>query len=188
VSPIEPAVLATPRLRLRPFREEDAAEAARLAGDRAIWQTTIAIPHPYSAGQARQWIATLPAKLAQNTEVVFAIALREDDSLIGAVGLSSISTAHHRAELGYWVARHLWNRGYCTEAARAVLAYGFGRLGLERIHARHFAGNDASGRVMAKLGMRPEGVLRQHILKQGRPVDLVCHGILRDEFAASPGS
>ena len=187
MSAIEPAVLATPRLRLRPFREDDAADAARLAGDEAVWLTTIAIPHPYSTGQARQWIATLPARLAQGGEVVFAIVLREDDSLIGAVGLSSISAAHRRAELGYWVARSCWNRGYCTEAARAVLAYGFGRLGLERIHACHFAGNYASGRVLAKLGMRPEGVLRQHIRKQDRPVDLVCHAILRGEFDPSPG-
>ncbi len=178
--------LETERLLLRRFRDEDAEATARLAGDRAIWRTTIAIPHPYEPSMAREWFATHAASLEQGTEVVFAIARREDGTLVGAVGLSSISLEHSRAELGYWVGRPFWNRGYCTEAARAALVYAFDRLGLARVYAAHFRGNDASGRVMEKLGMRREGVMRAHVIKDGRPVDLVCYAVLRDEFPRPP--
>lgn len=69
----------------------------------------------------------------------------------------------------------------CTEAAAAVVRWGFDGLGLERIHATHFASNPASGRVMRKLGMNHEGTLRGHIHKWGVPQDLECYGILRSE-------
>ena len=81
-----------------------------------------------------------------------------------------------------------WNLGYATEAARAVLAYGFGELGLRRIHAGHLTRNPASGRVMEKLGMEPEGVFRQHILKWAVPEDVAHRGILREEFRGTSGS
>jgi [ribosomal protein S5]-alanine N-acetyltransferase len=88
-----------------------------------------------------------------------------------------------RAEMGYWIGRPYWGRGYCTEAARELLRYGFENLGLARIFACHFKENEASGRVMRKLGMTREGDLRHHVIKWGVPQDLVLYGILRSEFA-----
>ena len=82
-----------------------------------------------------------------------------------------ISRAHGKGELGYWIAKDDWNRGYATEAARAVVRYAFDELGLRRVHAGHLVRNPASGRVMEKIGMRREGVWRQHILKWGEPED-----------------
>ncbi|HEU4760678.1 MAG TPA: GNAT family N-acetyltransferase [Gemmatimonadales bacterium] len=176
------STLDTARFLLRPFTLADADDVTRIVSDRELAATTLNIPHPYEAGMAAAWIATHADGLHRQSPVVFAVTRRDGDELVGAIGLS-LEPAHHRAELGYWVARAAWGQGVCTEAARAVLQYGFGVLGLERIFAHHFAGNPASGRVMQKLGMRHEGTLRGHIEKWGRREDVECYGILREEFS-----
>lgn len=169
--------LETPRLVLRPFGDEDAADVRRLAGDRAIADTTLRIPHPYPDGAAGAWIATHAVSFAAGHGLTLAIILRERRDLIGAIGLE-INPDQQRAELGYWIGRPYWNQGYATEAGRAVVAYGFDVLGLHRIYADHLTRNPASGRVMAKLGMRPEGILREHVVKWGLYEDVARHGIL----------
>lgn len=171
----------TPRFLLRPFTLADADPVTRIVSDREVAATTLNIPHPYEPGMAEAWIATHADGVHRQSPVVFAVTRREDGAIIAAIGLS-LEPEHHRAELGYWVARAEWGKGVCTEAAHAVLKYGFSILGLERIHAHHFAGNPASGRVMQKLGMRHEGTLRGHIVKWGRREDVECYGILREEF------
>ncbi|HET7111276.1 MAG TPA: GNAT family N-acetyltransferase [Gemmatimonadales bacterium] len=175
------STLHTARFFLRPFTLADADDVTRIVSDRELAATTLNIPHPYEPGMAAAWIATHADGLHRQSPVVFAVTTREDAELVAAIGLS-LEPEHHRAELGYWVARAAWGQGVCTEAARAVLQYGFGVLGLERIFAHHFAGNPASGRVMQKLGMRHEGTMRGHIVKWGRREDVECYGILREEF------
>jgi RimJ/RimL family protein N-acetyltransferase len=174
-------VLLTPRLRLRPFVPADAADVQRLAGDYAVAHTTLSIPYPYEDGMAEAWIAMVAEDFATGRQVVFAITGGATAELFGAIGLV-LRPAHARAELGYWIGRPFWGRGYATEAVREVLRYGFGSLGLHRIHASHFARNPASGRVMIKAGMRREGVARAHVRRFDRFEDLVQYGILREEF------
>jgi RimJ/RimL family protein N-acetyltransferase/SAM-dependent methyltransferase len=174
--------LRTDRLVLRPFTASDAAEVARLAGSIEVATTTLTIPHPYEPPMADQWIAMHPTWWDRDEQVVFAIT-REGDGLVGAVGLV-IERAHRRGELGYWVGVPFWNQGIATEAARAVIAFGFTSLDLNRILARHLTRNPSSGRVMAKLGMRFEGVQRQHVVKWGVPEDLVEYAIVRSDDAA----
>lgn len=94
-----------------------------------------------------------------------------------------INQRHRRAEMGYWLGVPYWNRGYMTEAGRAMLAYGFGELELHRIHARHFTRNPASGRVLRKLGMTYEGTQREHVQKGEGFEDLANYGILRREWS-----
>jgi [ribosomal protein S5]-alanine N-acetyltransferase len=84
--------------------------------------------------------------------------------------------------LGYWIGKDFWNKGYGTEAACAVLKYGFKVMGLHRIHAHHFGSNPASGKIMQKLGMTYEGTKRQHIKKWDKFEDAVVYGILKNEF------
>ena len=143
---------------------------------------TLRIPHPYEDGMAEQWIAGLRESFERGTAVVFAITLRTENQLIGAIGLTC-SPPHVRAELGYWIGKSYWSRGYCTEAARAVVAYGFDQLRLNRIDAHHFVRNPASGRVLRKIGMIREGRLRQHVKKWDRFEDLEVYAILESEYA-----
>lgn len=173
-------VLRTRRLLLRRFKPEDAPALQALAGDKDIASTTVAIPYPYEDGVAEAWIATHDQAFRECKSVVLAMTLPPADHLIGAIGLQ-ISQEHRRAELGYWVGKPYWNNGYCTEAAEAMLRYGFDVLGLDRIFAHHFTRNPASGRVMQKVNMRHEGQMRQHVLKWGVREDLELYGILRTD-------
>jgi [ribosomal protein S5]-alanine N-acetyltransferase len=173
--------LETARLVLRPFSLADAPTVQRLAGVYEIANTTLSIPHPYPDGAAEQWIATHPDDFSTGSAVTCAIALRETTELCGAIDLG-ISQRHQRAELAYWLGRPYWNRGYATEAAAALLTYGFTVLQLHRIYARHFARNPASGRVMQKLGMTFEGIQREHVRKGERFEDVATYGILRHEW------
>jgi RimJ/RimL family protein N-acetyltransferase len=171
----------TERLHLRAFRDADAADVQRLAGDRRIADTTALIPHPYPDGAAEAWIATHEASWELGRGLVFALTRRNAGELIGAIGLT-IKPEQRSAEMGYWVGVPYWKQGYCSEAARAVLDFGFTSLGLERMHAHHFSRNPASGRVMAKAGMTYEGTRPGVIMKWGRPEDADFYGISREQW------
>jgi RimJ/RimL family protein N-acetyltransferase len=162
----------------------DAADVQRLAGDRAIADTTLNVPHPYEDGMAEAWIGTHAREFAERRLVNFAITLAADGSLLGSIGLQLDRETPGAGELGYWVGVPYWNRGYCTEAATAVLDYGFAELELERIHAHHLLRNPASGRVLAKAGMRREGVARQEFRKGERYEDIVLYGMRREDWQA----
>jgi len=82
-----------------------------------------------------------------------------------------------RAELGYWIGVPYWSNGYCTEAARALVTYGFEELELDSVQARHLVENPASGRVMNKLGMRCEGVAPHAGVRNAKLLDLVDYSI-----------
>jgi [ribosomal protein S5]-alanine N-acetyltransferase len=174
-------ILHTDRLVLRPFTLADAPDVHRLAGERDIASTTLTIPHPYEAGMAEQWIATHQALYEKGELLNFAIIHGSDPVLMGAIGLH-INQQHARAELGHWVGKPFWNRGYGAEAAAAVVGHGFGVLGLNRIFASYFRRNPASGRVMQKIGMTYEGCSRQHVQRWGVFEDLECYGILKSEY------
>lgn len=175
--------LRTERLVLRAFGDADAADTTRLAGDRDVASGTLRIPHPYTEEMAREWIASLASEFEKKTSVTFAVTLTSG-ALIGAISLV-IAREFDRAELGYWIGKPYWGQGYATEAGRAVLAYGFGKLGLNKIFAYHFSRNPASGRVMQKLGMAHEGHLKQHTKKWGVYEDEEIYGVLKSDFADS---
>ena len=133
---------------------------------------------------AEQWISTHEERYASGEFVNFAIVRRADNILMGSISLR-INPPHAHAEMGYWLGIPFWSQGYCTEAARAVVQYGFEILRLHRIYASHMTRNPASGRVMQKIGMTYEGCQRQHIQKWGVFEDLATYGILQSEYAAS---
>jgi len=173
--------LRTQRLILRPFNISDAAIVQRLAGAKAIADTTLNIPHPYPDGAAEAWISSHSRRYADGESAIFALVEHEHGILIGAIGLE-ISVGHGSAELGYWIGKPYWNQGYCTEAAGTVLRFAFDDLGLNRVQARHFTRNPASGRVMHKIGMSHEGHLRQAVRKWGKFEDLELYAILKEDF------
>jgi [ribosomal protein S5]-alanine N-acetyltransferase len=166
----------TERLLLRPFTLTDAPRVKALAGDRRIYEKTLLIPNPYEDGVAEAWIATHQTSFYEGSGVVFAICLQSGPP-IGAIELHRAGS-YNRVELGYWIGAEYWNRGYCTEAAKAILEYGFNVFWCHKISATHFIGNTASGRVMEKIGMKCEGVLRDEVLKDGKYVTVLRYAIL----------
>ena len=190
--------LETQRLYLRPFRLEDADELFKLAGDYDVSQFVPKIPHPYSVAEATEWIAGLDTKYKAQKQVVFAVVLRhaeEDlgsavlndrircDHLVGSVRLE-MDRPNDCAELGYWIGTEFAGKGYCTEASQRLLQYGFQDLGLNCIWAGHFSTNAASGKVIAKLGMKYEGRLRARFKKMGNHLDDDTYSLLRSEFSS----
>ncbi len=168
--------ILTDRLILRPFALTDAARVKALAGEQKIYETTLCVPYPYEERMAESWIATHQRCFYEGFGVVFAICL-STELLIGAVSLSR-EGSFNRAELGYWIGIGYWNRGYCTEAAKAIIEYGFGSLAYHKISGRHFVGNRPSGRVLEKAGMIREGVLRDEVMKDGRYMTVELYGIV----------
>lgn len=87
-----------------------------------------------------------------------------------------------QGELAYWTARDAQGEGYATAGSRLLLGHAFDRLGLHKVRARAFAGNDPSRRVLEKLGFREEGVLREEAFVEGAWVDQVYHGLTEPEW------
>ncbi|MFZ4705660.1 MAG: GNAT family N-acetyltransferase [Bacteroidales bacterium] len=175
-----PTIL-TQRLCLRPFLLSDAAEVQHMAGDERVAATTLNLPHPYPYGLANEWIASHQNNFLIRKSLILAICLRMEEQLIGAIGLT-MKQELENAELGYWIAAGHWNKGYATEAAYSISKYGFEYLHLHKIFAHYFTGNDASGRVMQKIGMKEEGYLRQHVKHLGNFKDLHLYGLLHTDL------
>jgi RimJ/RimL family protein N-acetyltransferase len=152
--------LETERLILRPFAAADAEAVQAFCGLWDIARMTTRIAHPYPLGAAAQWIAGQAAARARGEEHIFCLALKQaEDRALGAIGLHGIAPGN--LELGYWLAPDHWGRGLATEAARAMVAYGFDSLGAEALNSGHFSDNPASGRVLEKAGFGANGVARQ---------------------------
>jgi [ribosomal protein S5]-alanine N-acetyltransferase len=175
-------VLKTKRLILRPFKLSDAKSVQQKAGKKEIAKTTLNIPHPYPDGVAEEWISTHQSKFESGELVNYAITLKETGELIGAVGLVVTKKFNH-AELGYWIDKSYWGEGYATEAAKALLDYGFNTHKLYKIFAELMTKNPASGKVVKKLGMKKEGLFKGHVLKANRYEDIVMYGILKTEWS-----
>jgi len=137
--------IATERLVLRPFRKADAGEFARLAGDWAVASMTSDIPHPLTKLQASAWLR--PGR----GEVRFAIELR--GQLIGGTGFYRRRSG--AAEVGFWLGRPWWGRGYATEATLAAMSHGLRRHRVPGYTSSHFIDNRASANVLRKLGFEP---------------------------------
>ena len=180
----ERPTIETERLRLRPYTLDDASELQSLIGEWDIASTTLNIPHPYEDGMAEEWINKHQENYDRGEQVQFAIVNGKRGFFIGGIGLN-INKEYESTEIGYWIAKPYWGNDYCTEAAQAVLKYGFEVLGLNRIHARHITRNPASGRVMQKIGMSHEGHRKQHVKKWGKFEDMENYGILRSEYTSS---
>jgi [ribosomal protein S5]-alanine N-acetyltransferase len=170
-------VLHTPSVTLRPWRSTDAEALVRHANDRRIWKNLRdRFPHPYGRADAEGWIAFATSQVPPLR--YFALTL--NDEPIGSVGLDAFDDVHrYTAELGYWIGAAHWGRGYATDAAIAMTAYGFAELGLERIQAGVYEWNPASERVLVKAGFQLEGRLRRHASKDGVFGDVLMYATVR---------
>jgi RimJ/RimL family protein N-acetyltransferase len=114
----------------------------------------------------------------------FELALidKTNGDLIGGVGLRVQNTVQREGDIGYVLRRDFWGQGLVAEAARSLLEFGFGVLGLHRIYATADARNLQSMRVMEKLGMRHEGTLRKNLYLRDAYRDTVLFSILEEDF------
>ncbi|GAB6856926.1 GNAT family N-acetyltransferase [Microbacterium xylanilyticum] len=157
---MEPVELRTSRLTLRApaSADVDAITAACQDPDIARWTT---VPSPYSRADAEYYVRHAAEWWEDGSQTVW--IAHAGAELVASIGLHHI-VAHPTggdAELGYWVAASARGRGYLTEAARAVIDWGFADVGLAHIRWRAVVGNVPSARSARALGFRYEGLLRQ---------------------------
>lgn len=183
---MEPVTLRTARLELRTPTNENAAAIAEACQDPEIPRWTV-VPSPYSLEDAQQFVELVAKSWESGDEATWAI--HHDGQLIGMIGVHDITgnVSGGQAEIGFWITAGARGNGYVTEAAGAVIDWGFTKLGLARIEWRAVAGNIASARTAQSLGFRYEGVLRQaHASPRGR-ADAWVAGLLKtdDRFPSS---
>ncbi|MDH5034920.1 GNAT family N-acetyltransferase [Chryseobacterium cucumeris] len=170
-------ILQTERLILSQLEEKDIPFIVELLQHRIFSDLTSNIPYPYVENDARSWVEMSKEAFENNIGYTFAIRNKEGQ-IIGAIGLHDRDD--DKAELGYWIGIPYWNKGYVTEAAKAIIDFGFNELKLNKIFATHFPHNPASGRIMEKAGMEQEAVLIKEVKKDGEYFDLVRYCILKD--------
>lgn len=177
--------LTTRRLRLREFVEEDWAQVFAYQSDPRYlrfyeWTERTESDVRAFVGRFLDWKAESPRRKFQ-----LAITLEEAGRLIGNSGVRLAQPGAREAELGYELSPAYWGQGYATEAAGAMVGFGFETLGLHRIFAYTVADNVASQRVMERLGMCREGRLRENRWFKGRWWDTLVYGILEDDWLAA---
>jgi 8-oxo-dGTP diphosphatase len=150
-SPPPGPVLRTTRLVLRPLQASDAAPFHRLINDWEICRRLPDAPFPYPAELAAEWIAAAAADRAAARAEQFALEEAATGLLLGVAGLR-LGKGQKNAELGYWLGRAHWGKGYAEEAARRLLDWAFAALPLTHVAATVAADNEASIAVLRKLG------------------------------------
>jgi [ribosomal protein S5]-alanine N-acetyltransferase len=170
-------VLRSQRFRFRPFTFSDIEQLSALANQHRIADSTVGIPHPYTAEFARVWIASHPEQWIHHQALHWAaleIGDRDDRHILGYAGLDKINFEHRQAELRFWVGCGAQRREYATEWCAAILEFALASLGMHRVYALQLARHPLAGRVLADLGMHREGQVRKRVHKEGLFEDIVC--------------
>ena len=173
-------LLATERLRLRPFADRDREELWRLHSDAEVLRYWDSPPWTDPA-RVDRFLVTCRQLAEEGTGARFAVD-GPDGGFVGWCGLSSWNPTYRSAALGFVYRREAWGHGYATEAARAVLGWAFATLDLNRVQAEVDTRNVASARVLEKLGFRREGTLREDCIVDGVVSDSWVYGLLRREW------
>lgn len=143
---------------------------------------------PNTEQQTRDFISSAISQQQEmpRRQYELAVILKEKDQLIGCCGLRLSRPEHKGGDFGYCFNRQFWGQGYATQAARAIVEFGFRRCGLHRIFATCDARNNASRRVLERLGMRREGHFLQDKWERQQWTDTFLYAILADEWQTNP--
>lgn len=178
--------LEGPRLLLRAPRMQDADDLYAYARDEENCRYVLWDAHR-SLSDSRWALRGLIAGNRRGDPPTFAIVMKAEGRMAGTIGLQSIDLDNRSAEVGYSIARRLWNHGLATEAVRVLTRYAFEQLGLDRLEAKHDVLNPASGRVLEKAGFTAEGVSRGSLLLKGRRADMMRYAILKEDWLKHKG-
>lgn len=173
--------LLTERLILRPFALSDAKEVYEAMNDPEIYLTTLNIPKPYTLDIAQNWIRSHQGYFIEKGLLTLAAVCKESMELVGSFSIS-VDKKNNMGEIGYWIRKKSWNKGYGTEGAFEIIHYGFKEAKLNKIIGRHFNNNPQSGQIMVKCGMKKEGLHKEALYKEGYYHDVVYYSILRSDW------
>lgn len=182
--PLPTPTLATPRLVLRPFREGDADALYALHSDARVLRYWDAPPWA-DRQRAEHFLAACKEMAEQGSGARLAIEKNAEQSFIGWCAAFRWNPQHRSLGIGYCLQERAWGQGFATEAVRAMLAWAFGALDLNRVEAHLDTRNLASARVLEKLGFRREGTLREDCIVLGEVSDSWVYGLLRRDWGSS---
>lgn len=174
-------VLETERLLLRKVTEEDAAAVFKYGANPNVTKYVTWDTHRTLA-DAKGFVGFALSRYESRQIAPWGIVLKETDEFIGTIDFVAWRVPHKTAEIGYVLAEEYWGKGIVTEAAAEVVRFGFVEMDLVRIEARCFPENIGSSRVMEKLGMQFEGVLRKSMYMKGEHQDLSVYSLLKEEW------
>lgn len=179
---MDSVILETARLRLREITDDDFDAVHAYASDPEVVQYMTWGPN--TEQDTRDFLERAQAQAAAEPRLDYSVGTvtKNQDRLIGAIGLHLPSDDAHQAMLGYCYRREAWGQGYATEAASGLVDFGFAVLGLHRIWAGCDADNQASIRVLEKLGMTLEGRHREDVRVRGSFRDSLMFGLLEGEW------
>lgn len=170
------------KINLRWITVADAMSIYKYAGDKAISRYTF-IPHPYTLQNAHDFIKTTKSDRRKNAGYHFGLENPENGQIIGMVGLQNIKFVSRCGELGYWLGKPFWGKGIMSEAIHLMLRFCFFKVKLHRVQAYVFPANEASVRLLEKVGLKREGLLRERFAHRGDYADAYLYAILEDEWA-----
>lgn len=181
-SPTLQLPLKTRRLTIREYADEDWSAVFEYVKDEAFWQYQVGEPPTEDKVKALiQW-AVREQKIAPRINYYLAVTESKSETIIGEAVIKAAPPGHGQGEIGFGIMPSLWGKGYATEVSRALMDAGFTTLKLNRIAAQCAPENKASIRVMQKLGMAREGLLREHYLAGGKYRSSVIYALLAREY------
>ncbi|MDE6583122.1 MAG: GNAT family N-acetyltransferase [Clostridia bacterium] len=167
------------RLSFRFFELSDCDRLVFLLNDKEMTQY-VPIPFPYTKEMAKSWVSGQKETRDLGLNYDFAIVLKETKQLIGSVSVSFIDKDNKHGELGCWIAKDFWHKGYMTESLKRVIRFAFEELKLHKVYAKHYVENIASGKGIQKSGLTFVGILKDHVLKDGVYHDNALYEIMNE--------
>lgn len=175
--------LETERLLLRKLVMEDAEDLFKYASEPSVSRFMPWGVHK-TIDDSKGFLASILEAYERQQKLTWAIQLKQTGKMIGTIDYVSWQPKRSKAEIAYTLSHEYWGQGLMKEAADGLLAFGFNEMELNKIEAPIMLDNAQSRRLAEKLGMKLEGVARDHMVIKGEFVDLAMYAILKREFSA----
>ena len=169
-------ILETARLTLTPVTHDDADLIFPIMADPEV-MAHMDVGALDDADIALAFVENQVGEMEKDEAFYWSVRRSADGGYLGSVDLSDIDWRHHRAEVGFIMGRPAWGQGYAYEAMQAVMGYA-ATQGLKRLWARTHVGNNASEKLLQKLGFEQEGYLKGHVDRDGDRRDCRLWGLL----------
>jgi len=173
------------KVALRPWKSSDAKAMKLLANDRTIARFT-SVPFPYRVKHARDFIRRARKGFRDETELCYAITLKETGEAAGSASLIGIVKRHGKAEIGYWLGKSFRRKGLARESVQLLLRLAFNKMKLNRVVIKCNVSNERSRKIIEGTGARFEGIEREGAINGlGKKHDTRVYSILAREFRES---
>ena len=169
------------KINLRTLKSSDAQSIFENAKDKEISQYTN-VPHPYTLKDAKEFIKKTQKDNRLKKAYYFGIEDKKIKQIIGMIDFVKYDKINKNAEVGYWLGKKYWSKGYMKEALGLLIDFGFKKLKLHRIYATVIEPNIKSKQRLKKAGFKYEGKQREHIYRENKFMNYLIFGLLKDEY------